>query len=66
MDLITFDRVDKTFRQGLQQKTIILENISFQILHFIVAARVEVENEAFLARLDHGHRSLATQPYMAS
>ena len=31
MNLIIFDRVDKTFRKGFQQKTIILENISFSI-----------------------------------
>ena len=31
MNLITFDRVDKTFSKGFQQKTTILENISFSI-----------------------------------
>ena len=31
MNLITFDRVSKTFRKGLWQKTTILENISFSI-----------------------------------
>ncbi len=31
MNLITFDRVDKTFHQGFGRKTTILENISFNI-----------------------------------
>ena len=31
MNLITFDRVDKTFAKGFQQKTTILKNISFSI-----------------------------------
>lgn len=31
MNLITFDRVDKTFQKGFGQKTTILENISFSI-----------------------------------
>ena len=31
MNLITFDRVNKTFRQGFGQNTTILENISFRI-----------------------------------
>ena len=31
MNLITFDRVDKTFYKGFQPKTTILENISFSI-----------------------------------
>ena len=31
MNVITFDRVDKTFSKGFQQKTTILENISFSI-----------------------------------
>ncbi len=31
MNLITFDRVNKTFSKGFQQKTTILENISFSI-----------------------------------
>ena len=31
MNLITFDRVDKTFHKGFQQKTTILKNISFSI-----------------------------------
>jgi ABC-2 type transport system ATP-binding protein len=31
MNLITFDRVNKVFRQGFQQKTTILKNISFSI-----------------------------------
>ena len=31
MNLITFDRVSKTFGKGFQQKTTILENISFSI-----------------------------------
>lgn len=31
MNLITFDRVNKTFRQGFGQKTPILKNISFRI-----------------------------------
>lgn len=31
MNLITFDRVDKTFRKGFGQTTTILENISFNI-----------------------------------
>jgi ABC-2 type transport system ATP-binding protein len=33
MNLITFERVNKTFCKGFQQKTTILENISFSIQH---------------------------------